>query len=86
MVEELFIKNTQKSVFRSSSNYTLEWRNNPIWRREPQFHITFHKPLSKRIAKDPSIAFGEAYMNGDLEIEGNLEKQFNLFIKGRIAF
>ena len=33
MVEELFIKNTQKSVFRSSSNYTLEWRNNPIWRR-----------------------------------------------------
>ena len=48
MVEELFIKNTQKSVFRSSSNYTLEWRNNQYGEGEPQFHITFHKPLSKK--------------------------------------
>ena len=33
MVEELFYKNTLNLFFRSSSNYTLEWRNNTIWRR-----------------------------------------------------
>lgn len=40
---------------------------------EPMFTVTFHKeiPLSA-LTTSTSIALGEAYMNGDLEIEGDL--------------
>lgn len=87
MVEELFYKKILKNLFSDPVQITL-WNGETIQygEGEPQFHVTFHKPLSKKeLAKDPSIAFGEAYMNGDLEIKGNLEKAIQ-FIKGRIAF
>lgn len=40
---------------------------------EPVFTVTFHKdiPLSA-LTTSTSIALGEAYMNRDLEVEGNL--------------
>ncbi|MGR5962477.1 DUF7884 domain-containing protein [Bacillus paranthracis] len=40
----------------------------------------------KEIIKDPSIAFGEAYMNGDIEIEGNLEKAIESIYKNKDSF
>ena len=76
MVEEIFYKKTLENLFLDPVQITL-WDGNTVQYGEgnPQFHITFHKPLAKKeIIKDPSIAFGEAYMNGDIEIEGNLEK------------
>ena len=42
--------------------------------------------LPKEIIKDPSIAFGEAYMNGDIEIEGNLEKAIESIYKNKDSF
>ena len=48
MVEELFIK-IFKNLFSDPVQITL-WNGETIQygEGEPQFHITFHKPLSKR--------------------------------------
>lgn len=47
----------------------------------PAFTVTFHKtiPLSA-LATSTSLALGEAYMNGDLEIEGDLYEALNHFL------
>ena len=88
MVEEIFYKKTLENLFLDPVQITL-WDGNTVQYGEgnPQFHITFHKPLAKKeIIKDPSIAFGEAYMNGDIEIEGNLEKAIESIYKNKDSF
>ncbi|BAU27781.1 cyclopropane-fatty-acyl-phospholipid synthase [Aneurinibacillus soli] len=41
----------------------------------PRFTITFQKePPFTSFIKQPSLAFGEAYMNSEIDIEGNLEE------------
>lgn len=47
----------------------------------PAFTVIFHKtiPLSA-LATSTSLALGEAYMNGDLEIEGDLYEALNHFL------
>lgn len=41
----------------------------------PRFTLTFHKELPfTSFIKQPSLAFGEAYMNGDIDMEGNIEE------------
>ena len=86
----IWLKNFFKKylkIFSDPVQITL-WNGETIqYGEEPQFHVTFHKPLSKRdFAKDPSIAFGETYMNGDLEIEGNLEKAIQSIYKRQDSF
>jgi len=47
-----------------------EWQ---IGEGEPMFTVIFHKEISlSALTASTSIALGEAYMDGDLEIEGNL--------------
>lgn len=42
---------------------------------EPEFKIIFHDKIPKtKILKDVSLAFGEAYMDGIIDFEGNLQK------------
>ncbi|MCY6484938.1 cyclopropane-fatty-acyl-phospholipid synthase [Clostridium aestuarii] len=42
---------------------------------EPVFKIIFHQPLSKKeILDDPYLTFGEAYMDGIIDIEGGLQQ------------
>ncbi len=48
---------------------------------EPTFRILFHKaPSMRELLKSTSIALGEAYMDGNLEIEGDLYTALNLFL------
>ena len=48
---------------------------------EPTFSVVFHKvpPLSE-LMTSTSIALGEGYMNGDIEIEGDLYNALNMFL------
>lgn len=48
---------------------------------EPTFTVKFHKmiPLSDLVTST-SLALGEAYMNGDLEVEGDLYEALNNFL------
>lgn len=48
---------------------------------EPEFTVVFHKmPELHGLMKSTSIALGEAYMNGELEIEGDLYCALNSFL------
>ncbi|MFT8350489.1 class I SAM-dependent methyltransferase [Clostridium saccharoperbutylacetonicum] len=47
----------------------------------PQFEITVKNEISKtELLKSTSIALGEAYMRGDIEIQGDLFQVLNLFL------
>lgn len=49
---------------------------------KPEFSVIFHRlPPVKELLKSTSIALGEAYMNGDLEIEGDLYDALNVFLR-----
>lgn len=40
----------------------------------PQAHITIHKAIPiKELRRNASIALGEAYMDGTIDVDGNLE-------------
>lgn len=48
---------------------------------EPEFSVVFHKtPSIKALLTSTSIALGEAYMDKELEIEGNLYHALNMFL------
>ncbi len=48
---------------------------------EPTFSVTFKKvPAVSELMTSTSIALGEAYMNGDIQIEGELYDVLNMFL------
>lgn len=50
---------------------------------KPQFTLTIHKDLSKKeLLKSTSLALGEAYMRGDIDIDKDLYSVLNLFLAG----
>ncbi len=52
-----------------------------------QATITFKKAIPiKSITKNASIALGEAYMDGTITVDGNLQKLIILLTKMRTAF
>ncbi len=47
----------------------------------PKFSVVFHKaPSVVQLATSTSLALGEGYMDGDIEIEGDLYQALNLFL------
>ncbi len=54
---------------------------------EPQFTIVFKEPIpKKKILNDPSLAFGEAYMDGIIEVEGNLRETLEAVYRNKDSF
>ncbi|WP_455539631.1 class I SAM-dependent methyltransferase [Terrisporobacter sp.] len=54
---------------------------------DPQFKIILNKPISKKeILTSTTLAFGEAYMNGDLEVEGDFLLMLNTVLKYKEKF
>lgn len=52
-----------------------------IGKGEPKFSVTVKKlPGMKSLLQSTSIALGEAYMDGDIEIHGDLYETLNLFL------
>lgn len=48
---------------------------------KPEFVVNFKRPVSMHsLITSTSLALGEAYMNGDLEIEGDLYHTLNHFL------
>lgn len=59
----------------------LEGEKHLIGEGEPTFSVKINNPLDvKQLAVSTSIALGEAYMKGDIEIEGNLYEALNNFM------
>lgn len=54
---------------------------------ESKFKVTFNKPISKKaIIEDPSLAFGEAYMNGDIDFEGSIQEIIESIYRNKESF
>ena len=59
----------------------LNGEEHTIGEGEPAFTVIFHKvPKVSDLMTSTSITLGEAYMNGDLEIEGDLYETLNMFM------
>lgn len=59
----------------------IEGEKNLIGTGDPAFSVIFHKaPSAADLMTSTSIALGEAYMNGDIEIEGDLYETLHLFL------
>lgn len=54
---------------------------------EPEFKLIIKNfPSKKDLLSDPSLALGEAYMKGDIDIEGDLQKFFESMIRNKDSF
>lgn len=54
---------------------------------EPGFTIVLKEPIpKKKILNDPSLAFGEAYMDGIIEVEGNLREVLEAVYRNKDSF
>ena len=74
-----FLKNFEEEAFEVEF-----WDGDKVivGKETPKFTIKLNKPLKKlELLNSTSLAFGEAYMNGDVEFEGDLFLVLNTILK-----
>ena len=85
-------KNIVKSIAEHLSDrpFDLEYWDGEIIKYgegEPEFKLIIKNfPSKKELLADPSLALGEAYMKGDIDIEGDLQKFFESIIRNKDSF
>lgn len=85
-------KNIVKSIAEhlSDRSFDLEYWDGEIIKYgegEPEFKLIIKNfPSKKELLADPSVALGEAYMKGDIDIEGDLQKFFESIIRNKDSF
>ena len=82
-VEKTFLKTFLKN-FEEEAFAVDFWDGEEVvlGKGEPQFRVHIRKPLNKKdLLSSTSLAFGEAYMNGDVEFEGDLFLALNTVLK-----
>ena len=82
-------KNIVKSIAEHLSDrpFDLEYWDGEIIKYgegEPEFKLIIKS--KKELLSDPSVALGEAYMKGDIDIEGDLQKFFESIIRNKDSF
>ncbi|WP_338000989.1 cyclopropane-fatty-acyl-phospholipid synthase family protein [Neobacillus terrae] len=88
MIDKLFYKNMLKNTF-SDPIEIIFWDGDKVQygNGEPQFKLTFHDPIPKGdLIQNPSITFGEAYMDGVIDVEGDLQKLVSSMYKSQESF
>lgn len=85
-------KNIVKSIAEHLSDrpFDLEYWDGEIIKYgegKPEFKLIIKNfPSKKELLSDPSVALGEAYMKGDIDIEGDLQKFFESIIRNKDSF
>ena len=88
MFETLGEKAEEKAMMQFLEHFTdypflVKFKNSkyPIREGEPTFTVNFKETISlAELLKSTSLALGEAYMRGDLDIEGNLYEALDHFL------
>ncbi|GAA0740760.1 cyclopropane-fatty-acyl-phospholipid synthase family protein [Clostridium oceanicum] len=87
-MEKLFLKKLLKDL--STETFTAKFWDGTFEKfgqGEAKFKIVFNRPVDKKaILEDSSLAFGEAYMNKDIELEGNIQKIIESIYKNKDSF
>ena len=87
-VDKIFLKSFL-NTFKDESFCVKLWDNDEIkvGENEPLFKIILKKHIPKKdILTSTTLAFGEAYMNGDLEVEGDFLLMLNTVLKYKEKF
>lgn len=80
LVENEFI-NFMNRFDKNPFEIVLNGETHLIGEGKPTFSVIFHKiPAMKELLTSTSIALGEAYMSGDIEVKGGLYAALNLFL------
>lgn len=76
LIDKLFYKTLLKNTFSDPMEVTF-WDGEKVQQGEgtPKFSLIFHDVIPKaELMQNASVAFGEAYMNGIIEIEGSIKE------------
>ncbi|MDO5349303.1 MAG: cyclopropane-fatty-acyl-phospholipid synthase family protein [Lachnospiraceae bacterium] len=81
MLEEMAMVHFLERFDQVPFSIRMKEKEYQIGKGAPRFSVTVRKPVSvKRLLEGTSLALGEAYMDGDLEIEGDLYQALDLFL------
>ncbi|MFX0547825.1 class I SAM-dependent methyltransferase [Hathewaya histolytica] len=87
-MEKFFIKKFLNGI--STETFKIKFWDGTeeiIGDAEVAFTIIFNKPVNKgKILEDASLAFGEAYMDGDIDFEGDLQFILESIYKNKDSF
>ena len=76
-----FIKEYLANIIPVTFNLMAEGSEEKIGKGDPQFTVTIHKiPDKKELLTSTSLALGEAYMCGDIEVDRDLYEVLDLFL------
>ncbi|WP_163528423.1 class I SAM-dependent methyltransferase [Halobacillus ihumii] len=88
MIDKMFYKTLLKKTFSNPIHITF-WDGETVQYGEgaPDFKLTFHDSIPKGdLLHDPSIAFGEAFMDGKIEVEGDLKELVTSMYRSQESF
>ncbi len=88
MIDKLFYKTLLKKTFSNPVEITF-WDGESVQygEGEPQFKLIFRDVIPKaELISNPSIAFGEAYMDGIIEVEGDLKEVVTSMYRSQESF
>ena len=87
-VDKVFYKKLFKKLF--SDPCLVEFWDGEVdqfGEDDPKFRIILHEPIPKsEIIRDSSLAFGEAYMHGRIEIEGSIRDVIESIYNNKDSF
>ena len=87
-VDKIFIKSFLNNFEEESFSVKL-WDEEEIkvGQDEPLFKVTLNKPIPKKeLLSSATLAFGEAYMDGNLQVEGDFLTMLNTVLKYKSKF
>ena len=87
-IDKVLVKAFLKNI--SDKTFTVVFWDKETYKigeGESKFKIAIHNfPSKKKLLADPSIALGEAYMSGDIELIGNLQEIIESMLRNKTSF
>lgn len=87
-IDKLFYKTMFKDLFADPCTVRFwDGEEEHYGEGESKFRLIFNEPIPKAdIISDPSLAFGEAYMHGVIDIEGSVQEAVESLYNNRSSF
>lgn len=87
-MDKVLVKTFTKNL--SDQTFTLRFWDGEevkVGEGESKFNLVINKfPSKKDLLADASLALGEAYMNGDIDIEGNIQEAIESMMRNKNSF
>jgi cyclopropane-fatty-acyl-phospholipid synthase len=82
MINDIVLNRLKKRWHGPAVNFVVGKKVVSVGQGNVQTTVTFKKPgIIRKVLFSPSLAFGEAYMKGDIDIKGDIMKLFQGFVQ-----